>query len=187
MKNRPTREEAQQAVRTLIAWAGDDPDRKELLDTPKRVVKSYEEFFKGYTSSIDSKIDKTFNAPNNYSEMIILRDIDFISHCEHHMLPMIGQATVAYVPNKKIIGLSKLARIVEIFSKRLQIQERLVVEITECLDKIVEPKGVGVMIEASHQCLALRGACKPNTIMKTSHLLGCFKENSVRAEFLNIK
>lgn len=185
MINKPTREEAEEAVRTLIAWAGDNPERKELLQTPKRVVDSYQEFFCGYDKKIDSKITKTFNNINHYSEMIILKNIRFESFCEHHMQPIIGEANIAYIPDKKIIGLSKLARITDIFAKRLQIQERLVVEIAECLNQIVEPKGVGVMIESSHQCLTTRGAHKPASLMRTCHMIGNFKDLHVRNEFFN--
>ncbi len=186
MSIKPTREEAEQAVRTLIAWAGDNPDRQELLETPRRVVNSYKEFFAGYDAALDQeKIVKSFNNSTGYDEMIIVREISLQSHCEHHMVPIIGNAFIAYIPNKKIIGLSKIARIVDMFAKRLQIQERLVVEITNYIDKIVEPKGVGVIIESSHQCLSLRGAFKPNSLMRTSHMAGCFKEEKFRKEFLD--
>ncbi len=186
MSFKPTREEAEQAVRTLIAWAGDDPNREELLETPKRVVDSYAEFFSGYHENLNKKIDKTFDNIDGYDDMIILREIAFESHCEHHMVPIIGKAKVAYIPDKKIIGLSKMARIVDVFSKRLQIQERLVVEIANCLNQIVAPKGVGVMLESSHQCLSTRGAYKPGSSMRTMHMIGCFKEDKIRKEFLNI-
>ena len=179
-----TREEAEQAVRTLISWAGDNPNRAELLETPRRVVDSYKEYFSGYHQKVDHIIDKTFPT-HGYEDMIILREITVESHCEHHMVPIIGKATVAYIPNNKIIGLSKIARIVDMFSKRLQIQERLVMEIANCLNQVVEPKGVGVIIESSHQCLSLRGAYKPGSLMRTSHMIGCFKEANIRSEFLN--
>lgn len=186
MNNKPSRKEAEQAVRTLIAWAGDNPDREELLETPGRVVESYSEFFSGYNQVIDNKISKTFNNSSGYDDMIILREISLESYCEHHLVPIIGKACIAYIPNKKIIGLSKIARIVDIFSKRLQIQERLVVEIANCIEKITDPKGVGVIIESSHQCLTTRGAYKPGSLMRTSHMIGCFKEQEIRKEFLNI-
>ena len=185
MSNKPTRKEAEQAVRTLIAWAGDNPDRAELLDTPRRVVDSYSEYFSGYAKVIDKKIDKTFDNLNEYDDMVILREMALESHCEHHMVPIIGKVSVGYIPDKKIIGISKIARIVDIFAKRLQIQERLVMEIAQSINQIVEPKGVGVMIESSHQCLNLRGAYKPGSLMKTFHMIGCFKEKSVRKEFLD--
>lgn len=186
MNNKPTREEAEEAVRTLISWAGDDPSREELLDTPKRVVNSYNEFFSGYNIDIDAENYKTFNNTHDYDDMIILRDIRLESHCEHHMVPIIGRATIAYIPDKKIIGLSKLARIVDAFSKRLQIQERLVIEIADCLNKITEAKGVGVVIESSHQCLSTRGAYKTDSLMQTAHMLGCFKDSKTRREFLKM-
>jgi GTP cyclohydrolase I len=182
---KPTRIEAEQAVRTLIAWAGDNPDRIELLDTPKRVVDSYSEFFSGYSQVIDQKISKAFDNVNGYDDMIILREVILESYCEHHMVPIIGKASVAYIPDKKIIGLSKIARIIDIFSKRLQIQERLVMEIASAINEIIKPKGVGVMIESSHQCLSTRGAYKPGSLMKTFHMIGCFKEDKIRKEFLN--
>lgn len=182
---KPTREQAEQAVRTLIAWAGDNPDRKELLNTPKRVVKSYEEFFSGYGKTIDEHLSKNFENTGEYNDMIIVRDIMFESHCEHHMVPIIGKAFVAYIPDKKIIGLSKIPRIIDMFSKRLQIQERLVIEIAKCLDDVIKPKGVGVIIESSHQCLTIRGAYKPGSLMRTSHMLGCFREEKIRKEFLD--
>jgi len=185
MTIKPTKEEAKQAVRTLIAWAGDNPDRPELLETPDRVVNSYNEFFSGYNKIIDKELGKTFENSSNYDEMIILREISLESYCEHHMLPIIGKATVAYIPDKKIIGLSKIARIVDIFAKRLQIQERLVVEIADCLNQVIKPKGVGVIIESSHLCLNIRGAYKPDSLMRTSHMIGCFKQENFRKEFLS--
>jgi GTP cyclohydrolase IA len=185
MNNKPTREEAENAVRTLISWAGDDPTRKEIKDTPKRVVDSYNEFFSGYHQTVDKKIGKTFENSNGYDDMIMLRDIILESHCEHHMVPITGKAMIAYIPDKKIIGLSKIARIVDMFSKRLQIQERLVMEIANCLNAITEAKGVGVIIESSHQCLSTRGAYKPGSLMRTSYMIGSFKEDSIRKEFLD--
>ena len=186
MNNKPTKAEAEEAVRTLIRWAGDNPNREELLDTPERVVNSYAEFFSGYDLTIDPKTYKSFDNKNGYEEMVILRDIRLESHCEHHMVPIIGRATVAYIPDKKIIGLSKIPRIIDVFSKRLQIQERLVIEIANCLDQLISPKGVGVVIESSHQCLTMRGAHRPISLMQTSHMTGCFKENKTRREFLKM-
>ena len=185
MNNKPTREEAENAVRTLISWAGDNPNREALIDTPKRVVDSYSELFSGYNQTVDKQISKTFENNNNYDDMIILRNIILESHCEHHMVPITGKAMIAYIPDKKIIGLSNIARIVDMFSKRLQIQERLVMEIATCLNKITEAKGVGVIIESSHQCLSTRGAYKPGSLMRTSYMLGSFKESSIRKEFLD--
>ncbi|MGB4191677.1 MAG: GTP cyclohydrolase I FolE [Rickettsiales bacterium] len=186
MNNKITKSQAEEAVRVLISWAGDNPDREELLDTPRRVVESYQEFFKGYEINIDKSSFKTFVNKDNYDEMIILRDIRVESHCEHHMVPIIGNAIVAYIPDKKIIGLSKIPRIIDIFAKRLQIQERLVIEVAQAINKIIEPIGVGVFIESSHQCLTTRGAYKPDSLMQTMHLLGCFKQDKTRKEFLNI-
>lgn len=183
---RPTREQAEEAVRTLIAWAGDDPKRKELLQTPRRVVDSYAELFSGYDIKIDDQDYTTFSNQKGYDDMVVLREIVLESHCEHHMVPITGKATIAYIPDKKIIGLSKIARIVDVFSKRLQIQERLVIEIAECIDKLLKPKGVGVFIESSHQCLTTRGAYKPGSLMQTSHMIGCFKEKNTRREFFRI-
>ena len=182
MTNKPSRDEAENAVRTLIAWAGDNPEREELLETPKRVVKAYEEFFSGYNKKIDQSISKLFPNKYEYDEMILLKDIEFESFCEHHMAPIIGKALVAYIPNEHVIGLSKLARIVDIFAKRLQIQERLTSEIAKELEKVLNPKGVGVIIESSHHCLTTRGAHKRNSKMVTSSLLGCFKDNNIRQE-----
>lgn len=183
---KPTKEQAEEAVRTLISWAGDDPKRKELLETPRRVVDSYSELFSGYNVKIDEQDYKTFDNEQGYDEMVVLREIDLDSHCEHHMVPIKGKATIAYIPDKKIIGLSKIARIVDVFSKRLQIQERLVIEIAQCLDELLSPKGVGVFIESSHQCLTMRGAYKPGSLMQTSHMIGCFKQENIRRDFFKI-
>ncbi len=185
MNKRPTREEAENAVRTLIAWAGDNPERKELIETPKRVVNAYEELFIGYKQTITQEVGKSFENNNDYDDMIIVREIIFESHCEHHMVPIIGKAHVAYIPDQKILGLSKIARIVDILSKRLQIQERLTLEIAKSIDEIVKPKGVGVVIESSHQCLTMRGAYKPGSLMRTLHMVGCFKEDNIRKDFLS--
>jgi GTP cyclohydrolase I len=186
MSLKPSKEEAENAVRTLIAWAGDNPNRKELLETPRRVVEAYQEFFNGYNIDIRTKEYKTFPNDAHYDEMVVLQGINLESHCEHHMVPIIGKATIAYIPNKKIIGLSKIARIIDVFAKRLQIQERLVMEIAQGLDELLEPKGVGVYIESSHQCLTMRGAYKPGSIMQTTHMMGCFKEDKFRNEFFAI-
>ncbi len=183
MYKKPTREEAEEAVRTLIAWAGDNPDRAELLETPKRVVNSYQEFFSGYGKKIIGEVDKSFANTSAYDDMVILKGIDFESHCEHHMVPIIGKISVAYIPNDRVIGLSKIARIVDIFAKRLQIQERLSVEIANAINEVISPKGVGVIVESSHHCLTTRGAYKPNSMMQTSHMIGCFREENIRKEF----
>ena len=183
---RPTKEEAEEAVRTLIRWAGDDPYREGLIETPRRVTESYNEFFCGYSARLDNKICKTFPNNSEYDEIIILKDIRLESFCEHHMLPIIGRASVAYIPNDRIIGLSKLARIVEHHAKKLQVQERLVVDIAKTLNEIVNPKGVGVTIECSHQCLTMRGIHKPGSLMRTNHFLGIFREKDTKKEFLSM-
>lgn len=183
MASKPSREQAEEAVRILIAWAGDDPKRPELLETPSRVVASYAEFFSGYNKDYKQEAGKVFPNKDNYEEMIILRDIIFESYCEHHLVPIIGKAHIAYIPDKKIIGLSKLARIIDIFAKRLQIQERLTVEVANAINQVTEAKAVAVLIESSHQCLTTRGAYKPGSSMITTHMIGAFKESKMRAEF----
>jgi GTP cyclohydrolase IA len=184
---KPTREEAEAAVQTLIRWAGDDPMREGLLDTPRRVVKSYEEFFKGYQSDPKEILSRTFSEVSDYDEMVILRDIKFESHCEHHMVPFIGVAHIAYLPNKKVVGISKLARLVDIYSKRLQIQEKMTAEIANALNEALQPKGVGVIIEAAHQCMTTRGVHKRGVTMQTSHMIGRFRADlRTRQEFLSL-
>jgi len=183
--NRPTREEAEEAVRTLIRWAGDDPERKGLIDTPKRVVKSYEEFFRGYREELNEEICRTFFKTPDYDDIIMLKDIRLESYCEHHMVPMIGAAHVAYIPDQKIIGLSKLAKIVDFHAKRLQIQERMVVEIAETIVKYTGALGAAVVIDSSHQCLTTRGVHKTEALMRTMHFTGQFKDKALRAEFIN--
>jgi GTP cyclohydrolase I len=183
---KPSREEAEAAVRTLIEWAGDDPDREGLLDTPQRVVRSYEEFFKGYALEPEEVLRRTFEETDGYDEMVLLKCVTFESHCEHHMVPIIGVAHIAYIPNNRVVGISKLARVVEAFGKRLQIQERLTKQIAKTIDQVLDPKGVGVVIEAKHQCMTTRGVKKPDVSMSTSCMLGRFRENpKTRAEFLN--
>ena len=185
--NKPTREEAEEAVRTLIRWAGDDPAREGVLDTPKRVVKAYEEFFKGYATNPQEILSRTFKEVDGYDEMVVLRDITFESHCEHHMVPFIGKAHIAYLPDKKVVGISKLARLVDAFSKRLQIQEKLTAQIATSLNEILSPKGVAVVIEATHQCMTTRGVHKPGVAMQTSHMLGRFRSDpKTRQEFFSL-
>ena len=182
---RPTREEALQAVETLIRWAGDDPSREGLRGTPDRVVKAYDEFFEGYSVDPLDLLKRTFEEVEGYDEMVLLRDIRFESHCEHHMAPIIGKAHVAYMPNNRVVGISKLARIVEAYAKRLQIQEKMTAQIANTIDEVLQPKGVAVVIEASHQCMTTRGIHKPGTSMVTSRMLGMFRTNaSTRREFL---
>ena len=187
IKNKPTKEEAKEAVKTLIKWAGDDPTREGLLETPNRVAKSYQDFFSGYDEDPREILSKKFREVEGYDEMIVLKDIRLESHCEHHMVPFIGKAHVGYLPKNKIVGLSKLARVVELFSKRLQIQEKLTAQIANTIDEILKPKGVGVIIEASHLCIATRGVHKETSRMVTSRMLGLFRDNSdTRREFMDI-
>ncbi|MEX2455270.1 MAG: GTP cyclohydrolase I FolE [Rhodospirillaceae bacterium] len=182
---RPSREEAEAAVRTLIRWAGDDPTREGLLDTPARVARSYAEFFAGYELDPEEVLMKTFEETGGYDEMVLIRDIELESHCEHHMVPILGRAHVAYIPNNRVVGISKLARVVEIFAKRLQIQEKMTVDIASTIDKVLQPQGVAVVIEASHQCMTTRGVHKAGADTVTSHMLGAFRTDpSTRREFL---
>ncbi len=174
---RPTREEAEAAVRTLLRWAGDDPSREGLIDTPARVVRSYEEFFAGYAMDPDEYLRRTFEEVEGYDEMVLLRDIRVESYCEHHMVPIIGRAHVAYMPHRRVVGISKLARVVEAYAKRLQIQEKMTVQIANTINQVLEPMGVAVVIEASHQCMTTRGVHKPGVSMITSHMLGVFRSN----------
>ena len=185
--DKPTREEAEDAVKVLLRWAGDDPAREGLLDTPGRVVRAYEEHFAGYHEDPMDYLQRTFEEVNGYDEMVVLRDIRFESHCEHHMLPIIGHAHVAYLPNRRVVGISKLARLVEVFAKRLQIQEKMTAQIATTLDEVLAPNGVGVVIEAAHQCMTTRGVHKPGVTMVTSHMLGGFRDDPMtRREFLAI-
>lgn len=184
---RPTHEEAEAAVRTLIRWAGDDPNREGLLDTPRRVVKSYAEFFAGYKDDPREILSRTFEEVEGYDEMIVLTDIRFESHCEHHMVPIIGKVHVAYLPDKRVVGISKLARLVEVYSKRLQIQEKMTVQIADTLSEVLQPLGVAVVIEASHQCMTTRGVHKAGVSMITSRMVGAFRDNGeTRRELLSI-
>ena len=184
---KPTEDEAKEAVRTLIKWAGDDPKREGLIETPRRVVKSYKDFFSGYNLDPREILSKKFREVEGYDEIIILKDIRLESHCEHHMVPFVGIAHVGYLPKKKIVGLSKLARLVEIFAKRLQIQEKLTAQIANSIDEVLQPRGVGVIIEASHLCVATRGIHKPDSKMVTSRMLGSFRDDpATRKEFLEL-
>ncbi len=187
MTIRPGREEAEEAVRTLLRWAGDDPGREGLRDTPTRVVRSYEEFFSGYGYDPVDILTRTFEETDGYDEMVLLRDIRFESHCEHHMAPFIGRAHVSYLPRHRVVGISKLARLVEAYSKRLQIQEKMTAQIANAINQVLEPKGVAVVLEAAHQCMTTRGIHKPGVVMVTSQMLGAFRENpSTRREFLSM-
>ncbi|MEK6348162.1 MAG: GTP cyclohydrolase I FolE [Burkholderia sp.] len=184
---RPSRAEAEDAVRVLLRWAGDDPAREGLLDTPARVARAYEEFFAGYQLEPRDILARTFSEVEGYDEMIVLKDIRFESYCEHHMVPIIGRAHVAYLPNSRVVGISKLARLVDAFAKRLQIQEKMTVQIADTLFEVLQPKGVGVILEAAHQCISTRGIHKPGVEMVTSRMLGTFRTDpSTRREFLSI-
>ena len=179
----PSRSEAEEAVRTLIRWAGDDPDREGLIDTPNRVINAYAEFFSGCKENPKEILGRTFEEVGGYKEIVLLRDIRFESHCEHHMVPIIGKAHVAYLPNNYVVGISKLARIVEVFAKRLQIQERMTAEIANIIQEVLQPRGVAVIIEATHQCMTTRGVHNPGVSMVTSKLLGVFQQDqNARAE-----
>jgi GTP cyclohydrolase I len=184
---RPSREAAEAAVRTLIRWAGDDPDREGLSGTPARVVRAYEEFFSGYGIDPVDVLSRTFEETEGYDEMVVLRDIRFESHCEHHMAPIIGRAHIAYLPRRRVVGISKLARVLEIYSRRLQIQEKLTAQIANTIDEVLQPRGVAVVIDAAHQCMTTRGVHKPGMSMVTSRMLGAFRNDaSTRREFLSI-
>lgn len=184
---RPSREEAEEAVRTLIRWAGDDPTREGLLGTPNRVIRSYDEFFSGYGEDPAEILGRTFDETGGYDEMVVLRDIEFFSHCEHHIVPIIGKAHIGYLPDQRVLGISKLARLVETFARRLQIQEKLTADIANGLNDALKPRGVAVVIEAVHQCMTTRGVKKPGVSLVTSQMLGSFREDEkTRREFLSI-
>ena len=183
----PSRDEAMQAVKTLIAWAGDNPNREGLIETPKRVVDAYKEFFDGYKMNPDEILSKTFEEVEGYDEMVIIKNIRLESHCEHHIVPILGIAHVAYMPNKKVVGISKLARLVDVFAKRLQIQETLTAQIAETIQRVLDPLGVAVLIDASHQCMTTRGVHKPESSTVTTRMLGVFKtDENVRSEFMDL-
>ncbi|MGE0152111.1 MAG: GTP cyclohydrolase I FolE [Reyranellaceae bacterium] len=183
----PERKQAEEAVRTLIRWAGDDPTREGLRGTPERVVRAYEEFFSGYQSDPREILQRTFEEVDGYDEMVVLKDIRFESYCEHHMVPIIGLAHIAYLPNSRVVGISKLARVLDAYAKRLQIQEKMTAQIAKAIDEVLEPKGVAVVLEAAHQCMTTRGVHKPGVSMVTSHMLGAFRQDeATRKEFLSI-
>jgi len=184
---KPSREEAMKAVKTILAWAGDDPNREGLLETPKRVVKAYEEFCSGYDQDPDEVLSKTFEEVAGYDEMVIIKDIQLESMCEHHMAPIIGKAHVAYIPNKRVVGISKLARVVDVYAKRLQTQETMTAQIAGSIQRVLDPKGVGVVIDAAHQCMTTRGVHKTNATTITSQMLGVFRTDyRTRSEFMNL-
>ena len=184
---KPSREEAEEAVRTLICWTGDDPEREGLIETPKRVVKAYEEFFEGYDIDPEEVLQKTFEEVQGYDDAVIVRNIRVESHCEHHIVPILGVAHVGYIPNNRVVGISKLARVVEIFGKRLQTQETMTAQIADTIQKVLEPKGVAVVVDASHQCMTTRGIHKTESSTITSRMLGAFRDNpETRSEFMNL-
>jgi len=185
LEDRPTREEAEAAVRTLLRWTGDDPNREGLIDTPSRVVRAYEEFFAGYATDPVELLARSFEETDGYDEMVVLRDIRLESHCEHHVVPIIGRAHIAYLPAGRVVGISKLARVLEVYAKRLQIQEKLTAQVANCINDVLKPKGVAVVIEAAHQCMTTRGIHKPGVTMVTSRMLSAFRDDaSTRREFL---
>jgi GTP cyclohydrolase I len=184
---RPSRAEAEEAIRTLLRWAGDDPKREGLRDTPARVARAFDEWFSGYADDPEAYLARTFEEVNGYDEMVVLRDIRFESHCEHHLAPIIGRAHVGYLPDRKIVGISKLARVVDAYARRLQVQEKMNAQIANCIQHILEPKGVAVVIEAAHQCMTTRGVHKSGVSMVTSTMLGAFREDArTRREFLTM-
>lgn len=186
-RGRPTRAQAEEAVRTLIAWVGDDPGREGLKGTPRRVIRAWEEFFAGYGDDPVGYLTQTFEEVDGYDEMVVLRDIRFESHCEHHVLPIIGHAHVAYLPTRRVVGISKLARVVEAYARRLQIQEKLTAQIANTVNDVLRPQGVGVVVEAAHQCMTMRGVHKPGVTMVTSQMLGRFRSDSrTRREFMSL-
>lgn len=184
---RPSREEAEHAVETLLRWTGDDPAREGLRDTPARVARAFEDWFSGYGVDPEDYMKRTFEEVEGYDEMIVLRDIRFESHCEHHLAPIIGKAHVGYLPSNRVVGISKLARVVEAYARRLQVQEKMNAQIANCIQRVLEPKGVAVVIEAQHQCMTTRGVHKPGVTMVTSTMLGAFRKDPLtRREFLTI-
>ncbi len=184
---RPTRQEAEEAVRTLIRWAGDIPVREGLLGTPDRVVRSYEEFYSGYGEDPVALLQRTFEETDGYDEIVMLKDIRFESHCEHHIAPIFGKVHIAYLPSHRVVGISKLARLVEVYAKRLQIQEKMTAQIANAIDTVLQPQGVGVVLKAEHFCMTARGIMKPGTNLVTSRMLGVFRDSAItRQEFMSI-
>ena len=184
---RPSRKKAEEAVRTLLLWAGEDPQREGLVDTPRRVALAYEDWFSGYKDDPVRYLRRTFEEVDGYDEMIVLRNIEFESHCEHHMAPIIGKAHIGYLPDTKVVGISKLARVVEAFARRFQVQEKMTAQIANCIEDVLKPKGVGIVIEAVHQCITTRGIHKSDVSMVTSQMVGAFRKDArTRAEFLRM-
>jgi len=184
---RPSREETEAAIRTLLRWAGDDPTREGLRDTPERVARAFEDWFSGYNEDPEEFLSRTFEEVEGYDDMVVLKDIRFESHCEHHLAPIIGRVHIGYLPNNKVVGISKLARVVDAFARRLQVQETLKAQIANCIQHVLDPKGVAVVIEATHQCMTTRGVHKPGVTMVTSTMSGEFRKNPLtRREFLAV-
>jgi GTP cyclohydrolase I len=184
---KPSRQQAEEAIRTLLLWAGEDTRREGLIDTPTRVARAYEDWFSGYKENPIAYLERTFEEVDGYDEMIVLRDIAFESHCEHHMAPIIGRAHVGYLPKNKVVGISKLARVVDAFARRFQVQEKMTAQIANCIQDVLQPKGVGVVIEATHQCMTTRGVHKSGVTMVTSQMVGAFRKDArTRVEFLRM-
>lgn len=187
MTNRPTQDEAMEAVKTLLRWAGDDPEREGLIDTPKRVVKAYKEWFQGYDECPNKILEKTFGDVKGYDEMVLLKNMRVESHCEHHMAPILGKAHIAYIPNERVVGISKIARLLDCFSKRLQTQETMTAQIADAIEEHLQPKGVAVVVDAYHQCMTTRGIHKTETTTITSQVRGIFRSDTrTRSEFMNL-
>ncbi|MBP1849972.1 GTP cyclohydrolase I FolE [Rhizobium halophytocola] len=186
VEGKPSREEAEEAVRVLLRWAGDDPNREGLLDTPKRVAKAYQELFGGYDADVDSVLGTTFEEVAGYNDMVLVRDIPFFSHCEHHMVPIIGKAHIGYLPDNRVIGLSKLARVVDIFGRRLQTQEAMTAQITSAIESALAPRGIAVMIEAEHMCMSMRGVRKSGSTTLTTTFRGSFEEPTEQVRFMTM-
>ncbi|GAU84124.1 GTP cyclohydrolase I FolE [Bosea sp. BIWAKO-01] len=186
LDRRPTQEEAEEAVRTLLLWAGDDPSREGLLETPQRVAKAYKEFYRGYSENPDEILDRVFEEVDNYQDMVLVRDIPFHSHCEHHMVPFVGKAHIGYYPAKGVVGLSKLARIVDVYARRLQTQEAMTAQIARIIDKALEPRGVAVLVEAEHMCMSMRGVLKQGSSTLTTQYTGVFKDPAEQVRFFTM-
>ena len=184
--SRPSQREAEEAVRTLIAWAGDDPGREGLHDTPRRVAKAFREYFKGYEEDPYEALSRTFGEMEGYDDIVMLRDIEFNSHCEHHIAPIIGRVHIGYLPRRRVLGISKLVRLVDVYAKRMQVQEKMTAEIAGCLNAVLKPAGVGVVVEGAHECMTTRGVHRPDVSMVTSRMLGVFRTNfKTRQEFFS--
>lgn len=186
LDRRPTQEQAEEAVRTLLLWAGDDPSREGLLETPQRVAKAYKEFYRGYSENPDEILDRVFEEVDNYQDMVLVRDIPFHSHCEHHMVPFVGKAHIGYYPAKGVVGLSKLARIVDVYARRLQTQEAMTAQIARTIDKALEPRGVAVLVEAEHMCMSMRGVLKQGSSTLTTQYTGVFKDPAEQVRFFTM-